>query len=349
MLPKQNGCALRRLNMVVCMMLVSCLGCWRSPDNSVVIVYTALDREFSEEILDAFTDETGIQVHALYDVESNKTIGLANRIVQEQQRPNCDLFWNNEILHTLRLGQKGLLAAHQTTKADSFPAQYRSLDGTWFGFAARARVLIVNTQQLSSDEYPRSIEDLADPKWAGRVGIAKPLFGTTATHAACLFDRWGDERAREFFRKVRSNAVIHAGNKQVAQAVASGALAFGITDTDDAMIEVENGFDVMLVYPDQGEGQIGTMFIPNTISLIRGAPRSDSARQLIDYLLTPEVEIKLARGRSAQIPLNEEVTTKVRVETPQTIRAMEVDFASAAKRWDAASAFLRELFVSTDE
>jgi len=334
----------------VILALASCVlftGCWRSSENQVV-VYTALDRQFSEPIFEDFTDRTGVQVRALYDVESNKTVGLANRIITEGGRPRCDLFWNNEILHTLRLERKNLLEAYESERSGDFPKAFRSPDSTWYGFAARARVLIVNTELLAPDEYPRSINELALPKWRGRAGIAKPLFGTTATHAACLFGTWGDQRAREFFRQVKQNASVQAGNKQVAQAVSSGVLAFGLTDTDDAIIELENGHDVAIVYPDQGEDQMGTLFIPNTISLMRGAPHGGPARQLLDFLLSPEVEVKLAEGRSAQIPLNPNVNATGRVETPQTVQAMQVDFEAAAERWGHAAEFLRQLFVRTD-
>ncbi len=91
----------------------------------------------------------------------------------------------------------------------------------WYGFAARARVLIVNTNQVAEERRPKSIRDLTDPQWYDRCGIAKPLFGTTATHAACLFAAWGDDKAKDFFRGVKRNAHIMSGNKQVAEAVAA--------------------------------------------------------------------------------------------------------------------------------
>src|ERR1043165_337675 len=117
---------------------------------------------------------------------------------------------------------------------------YRSPAGTWHGFAARARVLIVNTQLVPDDQRPNSIYDLADAKWKGKIGIARPIAGTTATHVACLFAVLGDEKAKEFFRSLRANDIqILGGNKQVAQAAGAGQIAFGITDTDDAIIEVE--------------------------------------------------------------------------------------------------------------
>ena len=329
-------------------LLVCCVGCWQRAQKEVV-VYAALDREFSEAILDEFTQTTGIKVLANYDVESNKTVGLTNRIIAEGQRPRCDLFWNNEILHTFRLEHQGLLQTYTSARAADYPSAYQSASGSWHGFAARARVLLVNTDRVAEEETPTSIHDLLDPRWKGQVGIAKPLFGTTATHAACLFSVWGDQQARDFFRQLKANAQLHSGNKQVALAVSSGALAFGLTDTDDAIIELEESDGPLkIVYPDQGEDQLGTLFVPNTLCIIRGGPHAEHARTLVDYLLSPEVEKKLAEGRSAQIPLNRHTTARLRVETPDTVKAMEVDFEAAAREWDSAAEFLRELFMAAD-
>jgi iron(III) transport system substrate-binding protein len=321
-------------------------GCWGS-SGPQVIVYTALDSEFSEPIFDDFEGATGIAALAKFDTEATKTVGLTQQILDERDRPRCDVFWNNEILNTLRLEQAGLLDVYHPPIAQSFPEMYRSPEGTWHGFAARARVLIVNTEQVLEGERPTSVFDLADEKWRGKAGIAKPLFGTTATHAACLFAHWGEDEAKEFFRQVKGNETqILSGNKQVALSVAAGRLAFGITDTDDAIIELEKGFPVAIVYPDQGEDGLGTLFIPNTLAIIQGGPNPQAARQLVDYLLTPEVEATLAAGPSAQIPLNPAVKADVRVETPQTIKPMQVDFQAAAQCWEQARTFIRDEFAT---
>ena len=320
-------------------------GCWSSSGPSV-IVYTALDSEFSEPIFADFSAETGIKVLPKFDTEATKTVGLAEAIIRERRRPRCDVFWNNEILNTLRLEQQGLLDAYHSPAAENYPAQYRSPQGTWQGFAARARVLLVNTDLVAEAQRPASIHDLTDSKWRGQAAIAKPLFGTTATHAACLFAHWGEDRAKEFFKKLKENEVqILSGNKKVAQSVAAGRLAFGLTDTDDAIIELEAGFPVAIVYPDQGADGLGTLFIPNTLAIIRGGPNPHSARRLVDYLLSAEVEAKLAAGRSAQIPLNPRADADVRVETPQTVKAMRVDFDAAAAQWNTARKFLRNEFA----
>ncbi|MBN2023620.1 MAG: extracellular solute-binding protein [Pirellulales bacterium] len=320
-------------------------GCW-SASESEVVVYTALDSEFSQPIFDDYQTETGAIVRPKFDTESTKTVGLTEAILAERDRPRCDLFWNNEILNTLRLARQGLLDAYHPPIAEQYPAEFRSPTGLWHGFAARARVLVINTDLVPQANRPGSILDLADPKWRGRAAIAKPLFGTTASHAACLFAAWGDDRAKDFFRQLKQNNVrILSGNKQVALAVAAGQVAFGLTDTDDAIIEQGKGMPVAIVYPDQAEGQLGTLFIPNTLAIVRGGPNPEAARRLVDYLLSPEVEARLAAGPSAQIPLNPAVPPDPRTQTPRTVRPMQVDFESAAEKWDTAAAFLRDEFT----
>ncbi len=311
-----------------------------------VVAYVALDREFSEPILESFSGRSGIDVKAKYDVESTKTVGLTTLLIAEATTPRCDLFWNNEILNTLRLKKRGMLAEWTLPNAADYPEGYRDKGGAWYGFAARARVLIVNTKAIpATKDRPTSIHDLADPTWKGKTGIAKPLAGTTATHAACLFAVLGDVKAKEFFAAIKANDVkVLSGNKQVALDVGAGRLAFGLTDTDDAIAEVDAGRPVAIIYPDRRDAQMGTLFIPNTIAILKGAPHRKAAESLAIHLLSPVVEETLSRGPSAQIPLNSRVAPTMRVETPKTIHAMAVDFEAAAEKWNTVAAYIAAEF-----
>ncbi|MFM7073289.1 MAG: extracellular solute-binding protein [Planctomycetota bacterium] len=315
-------------------------GCWRAAPAEVV-VYAALDREFSAPQLTRFERKTGISVAPKYDVESTKTVGLANAILLERARPVCDLFWNNEILHTLRLARAGVLQPYQTPLAGQFPAMFRDPQGLWHGFAARARVLIVNKRLVPETAWPRSVADLAEKRWKGQAGIAKPLFGTTATHAAVLFATWGEARAAAFFERVLANAETMSGNKQVATAVGRGQLAWGLTDTDDAIAEVENGSPVAIVFPDQ---DTGSLLIPNSLAIVRDCRHPERARQLLDFLLSPDVERELAAGPSAQFPLSSRVAERSRAEPKPTPNWLDVDFAAAAQAWETAARVLRDLY-----
>ena len=79
--------------------------------------------------------------------------------------------------------------------------------------------------------------------------------------------------------------------------------------------------------------------------MIKGSPHAAEARRLVDYILSPQVEARLALGPSAQVPLNPDVTVQPPIKTPRTIRAMQVDFEKAAEKWDDVAKFLRERFA----
>lgn len=302
-------------------------------------------------MLGDFTRQTGLTVAPRFDTEANKSVGLFEDLTREQDHPRCDVHWNNEILSTIRLQRLGLLEPYDSPAAADYPASAQAKDHSWHAFAARARVLLVNTNLVPARDQPRSILDLLKPRWQGKIAMAKPEFGTTATQAACLFEVLGADEAKRFYQGLRANkVVIVPGNKQVAEGVAEGRFALGLTDTDDAIAEVEAGRPVALIFPDRdapASSRLGTLFIPNTLALIRGSPNPEGAKKLIDYLLSPEVETKLAEGPSRQIPLNTKVTVKPhpQIETPQTVKAMDVDFEKAAEMWEDVQKFLRDEFA----
>ena len=324
--------------LLACISLVSC----RRDPTQRVVVYCAHDREFADEILRDFEKQSGLKVDVTWDTEANKSVGLYDMLTREASQPRCDVHWNNEVLATIRLQQKGVLEPYASPSAIPYPAAFKAKDDTWTAFAARARVLLVNTEKVRKEDFPNSLRDLAEPRWRGQIAMATPLFGTTATQAACLFQSWGHVKAEDFYRSLNANGVeLVTGNKQVAVGVGRGQYAIGMTDTDDAMAEIDQGRPVAMIFP---EGE--TLFIPNTVAMIKGSPNPDGARKLIDYLLSPAVEIKLAKSASKQIPLNPEVKidTLEPIKTPQTVRPLPVDFALAAESWKESQAFLAKEF-----
>jgi iron(III) transport system substrate-binding protein len=318
-----------------------------------VVLYCAQDQEFAEEVLPEFTGRTGLAVAPKYDTEADKSVSLYLELVREKERPRCDVYWNNEILSTIRLQHQGLLEPYASPSAEPYPASAKAKDHTWHAFANRARVLLINTKLVPKEQdRPRSLLDLTQPQWKGKIAMAKPQFGTSATQAACLFQVLGSEKVKQFYRGLKENEVtIVPGNKQAAEGVSQGQFAVGMTDTDDAIGEVKAGRPVVIVFPDRDkpkEDPMGTLFIPNTVAVMRGSPNPEGARQLVDYLLSAEVETKLAESASHQIPLNPDVHAELPPEfaTPKTAKAMAVDFEKAADLWDEVQEFLRNEFAT---
>lgn len=338
-----------RISNLVLLLSTLPIGSCSVPYNRVV-VYCAQDAEFAEGIFADFTRMLGIKVEAKFDTEASKTVGLVEDIVNEAKRPRCDIFWGNEPLQAIRLHKKGLLEAYSSPSASEYPSWTQG--ATWQAFAARPRIIIVNTELVPEAERPRSLFELEQPKWKGKLCMAKPLFGTTATQAACLWEVLGPQRTKIFYENLHKNEIaIVAGNRHVASEVAKGKYALGLTDSDDALAELQQGKPVALIFPDQNGypdyPRWGTLYLPNTVSLVKGAPNINNAKSLIDYLLRPETEVKLAEGGGYQIPLNPKTkaTLHPALIRPEKVKVMNVNWEKAADCWEPSQEFLRNLFA----
>ena len=337
-----------RALLILALALAAPAGCRQSTEPEVV-VYAAVDRGQSEPILQDFEKRTGIRVRAVYDAEAAKTTGLVTRLLAESQRPRCDVFWNNEPAQTLLLADRNVFDSYWPTAASDVPAEFRDADGLWTGVGARARVIVYNTRLVDRDDVPNSIFDLTDPKWRGKVAIANPQFGTTRTHVAALFATLGPDRARQFLHDLLENQVrIVDGNAMVKNLVAradpeASPVCLGLTDTDDVLSGQADGEPVEMVYPDQDS--FGTLVVPSTVCLIREAPHPVQARQMVEYLVSADVEARLATGRAGFIPLRPHAasssTTVSQLGTP---KAMQLTHQLLREQLEPSSRWTKEHF-----
>jgi iron(III) transport system substrate-binding protein len=309
-------------------------GCGRGDRSSrEVTAYVSADRPFSEPVMQEYQRRSGVRVNVVYDTEETKSTGLANRLLAEKDRAQADVFWSNEPVRTLVLKTRGVLAPYQSPAALGIADTFKDRDGYWTGFSARLRVIVYNTNKVKTDDAPRSVFDLVDPRWKGQIAIADPRFGSTSFHVAALYAELGDERADDYFRKLKGNDVkIVDGNSVVRDLVARGDVSVGLTDTDDVNVAIEAKQPVAMVLPDR-DG-IGVPVMPNMVSLVSGAPHPDEAKRLIDYLLSPEVERKLAESEAVQIPLHSNVPGPKNIPPIATFKPMTLDYAKAATRVD---------------
>ncbi len=305
-----------------------------------VTVYVSEDQVFSAPILQDFTRETGIEVQAIYDTEEAKSTGAMNRLLAEKNNPRADVYWANEPIRAEVLKQKGIAAPYVSPHAEDIPPAFKDPEGYWTGFSARARVLIVGKDV---PDKPRSILAYTDSPRRGRGVISNPLFGTTTSQVAALFTVWGDTRARDFMTALKDNrTAISTSNGESADFVADGRYDFSLVDSDDAVNRMRQGRPVVMVYPDQEPGDIGCFIVPNAVVLIKGGPHPDTARKLVDYLLTRATERKLAFADCAQIPLHPDVPTPPELKSLRDIRIMPVNYAEVARKLVDIQPYLKD-------
>ena len=261
---------------------------WKS-----LVVYCAHDSVYADAILKDFEKQTGIRVDVRYDTEATKSLGLVNLIVAEQQRPRCDVFWNNELIGMVDLQAQGLLEPHQGTGWERLPEKYRDSNGHWVGFAARLRVQIVNTREVTADD--EAVQNLFTFEPAN-VAVAKPLFGTTLTHYTVLWNEWGPERLKAWHHDLRLRGVREVdGNGAVKDLVAQGVCSAGLTDTDDFFVALDEGKPVemlpVVLAPSPrraglGRGDDEQTGVTTASSLLPGPPRRGEGGRAGDEPLT---------------------------------------------------------------
>ncbi|MCI0744381.1 MAG: substrate-binding domain-containing protein, partial [Verrucomicrobia subdivision 3 bacterium] len=273
-----------------------------------VVVYASQDQVYAEPILHEFTARTGIRVRPVYDSEAVKAVALAQRLFQEKSRPQCDVFWNNEALRTHQLAAGGVM--------EEFAS-----------FGSRSRRIVVNTNLVSFAEAPKSLLDLTNAAWRGKVALAYPLFGTTATHLMALRLHWGAERWEIWCRGLQQNKpLLLDGNSVVVRFVGRGEALIGWTDSDDIMAAQRQGLPVMAL-PLTDE----SLLIPNTVAIVKGAPHLPEARELFNFLNTPWVEEQLLAAGA--------------LETRVSTTTLAVNWDELLRDLDAATETLRQIFL----
>lgn len=340
----------RKIGLMLSLIIMTFMTAACQGTSNEVVVYTSVDRVYSEPIFDAFYEETGIKVLAVYDVEANKTTGLVQRLIQEKDQAKADVFWNGEMVQMLRLKNEGVLASYASPNSVDYDPRFVDKAYEWTAFGGRARILLVNNDVLPEDQWPTSWQDLSQDAASMNVGLAKPMFGTTATHVAGLYSLYGRQVVKEAYGKMLDEGVkVVDGNGAVRDMVVSGALAYGFTDTDDALAAIRKGANVTIIFPDQGVDESGTMIIPNSLALIEGGPNLDQGQRFIDYMLSDATITALMDSGWFQMMLAEGAWVDEDLEAflPEsgTIKVMDVLYTDVVEAFETSNQDMIELFL----
>lgn len=254
-------------------------GCSGSKEE-VVTLYAAQDREYVQPIIREFSARTGIRVDVVYDSEAVKTIALANRLLAERKRPQCDVFWNNEELRTRQLAAQNV---------------FRETN-SWASFGFRSRRLVINTNHLPLAQAPASLLELTNEAWRGKVALAYPLFGSTATHFLALRQSWGPAGWEEWCRALnRNRPYLLDGNSVVVRHVGRGEAWLGLTDSDDIAAAQRDGLPVAALPLN-----VDSLLLPNTVAVTRNAPHPRNAQKLFEFLQAPDVAKILVQAHALE-------------------------------------------------
>ena len=325
-------------HLVASLLLLTFIGC--DDPRPGVVVYVSADQDIARPVLERFQQHSGIPVEVVYDTEATKTTGLANRLRNEADNPRADVFWSSEVFQPILLAREGILVPHASEVGAELPEQFREAEGRWWGFSPRARVIVYSTDRVNVQDAPQTWMDLTDQRWKGRVAMADPRFGTTRGHVGAMLAYWDGNFMPGYFGayleglKENDTRMLTGGNAAVVDGVARGEFDVGMTDSDDVYRAIENGWNVDMILPRHdvqgGSRGSGTLLIPNAAGIVNGASNPVAASQLVDFLLSAEVENMLAESASRNLVLRQldpEASEQLQVADP-----LDVDLGVVADR-----------------
>ncbi len=275
-------------------------------------LYSGRNENFVQPVVDAFTEETGIEVEVRYA----GTGELATTIMTEGDASPADVFWAQDPAFIGGLAKAGYLAELPEDILSLVPERFADADGRWVGITARARVFVYNTELVASDELPADIWELTDPKWHGRLGVA-PTNGSFVAFVTGMILSEGEERTREWLEGLAANEPqIFDGNGPIVDAVVAGDLDAGLVNHYYLLQRIAELGEVPAANHFFSDGDPGGLVMATGAGILASSDQPEESAELIRCLLTEEsqrhflglFEYPLVEGigtPEGQLPLDE--------------------------------------------
>lgn len=297
-----------------------------------LILYSGRSEPLIQPVLQAFQAKYP-NVDVLLKAGSNSE--LANALIEEQSNPQADVFITTELFTVQSLAIQGIFEAYLPAGAEQFPAEFRSADTTWTGLTRRARIIIYNKDLIAENELPSSIFDLTDDKWKGQIAAAGSTNGGMQAQVAAMRQLLGEEETEAWLAGLIANDVtFFGGHTDVRKAVGAGEFKLGLVNHYYYHLQLAEGSNIGVVYPDQNEGQVGLFTNATAAGIVKGAKNLTAAQAFLDFLVSPEGQ-KLFAEQNYEYPLLPGVALKEGVQPLDGLRFADVDVVKAALDFEA--------------
>lgn len=297
-----------------------------------LVIYSGRSEPLIQPVIDAFQAKHP-NVEVLLKAGSNSE--LANALIEEQVNPQADVFVTTELFTVQSLAQEGVFQSYMPVGADQLPAEFLGADNLWTGLTRRARVIMYNADLVSQAELPTSTFDMTDPKWKGQIAAAGSTNGSMQAQIAALRQLIGEEETQAWLNGLIVNEVtFFGGHTDVRKAVGAGEFKLGLVNHYYYHLQKAEGSNVGIIFPDQGDGQIGLITNATAAAVVNGAPHVEAAQAFLDFLVSPEGQ-KLFAEQNYEYPLLPGVELHADVKPLDGFRFADVDVVSAVQDFDA--------------
>jgi len=294
-----------------------------------VNIYSHRQPELIQPLMDAFTAETGIAVNIAF-VDK----GMAERLKAEGNRSPADLVLTVDIGRLIELVEAGVTqAVENPVLTANIPAEFRDPGNQWFGLTTRARIVYSSVERVKPGEIT-TYEDLADPKWQGRLCMRSGLNDYNVALTAAYLAHHTPEETTTWLTGLKANLARKptGGDRDQVKSIWAGEcdIALGNTYYIGQMLNDPEQIDfakaVRIDFPVFGDG--GTHMNVSGIALTKAAPNKAAALQLMEWLASDEAQ-RIYAGTNHEFPVKPGVARSDLVQswgefTPDTVSLAEI-------------------------
>jgi len=252
-----------------------------------LVVYSGRSDKFVKPVVEAFTRKSGIKV----TLHTGSSTALLNKLKLEAARTQADVYISNDAGNLQKGAELNLFRPLDENMVKSIPQNYRASDNSWVGLSARARVLVVNKDDVSV-QFVKSVFDLADPKLAGKLGITHSSNESYIAGVTVYMRSRGKEAVKQWLAGMKKNTEGSVFNKhsKIVRAVAEGKKSVGLVNHYYIYRHLAKHPDapVKIVLPDQGKGGMGVAWNVAGAAITRHAKHSEAASKLMAFMMSEE-------------------------------------------------------------
>jgi iron(III) transport system substrate-binding protein len=271
-----------------------------------VNLYSARHYPADELLFTAFTQETGIKVNMI----QGKAEELMERVKLEGSSSPCDVFVTVDAGNLWRAQEAGVFQPVQSDfLSQHVPAQYHEPGGHWFGFSTRARVIVYDKAKVKPEDLS-TYEDLADPKWKGRILIRSSNNIYNQSLLASLVEHHGEAKAEAWAKGLVANFARkpEGGDTDQIKALIAGQGDIAISNTyyfarilggDDEELK-KQAANLAVFFPNQGDR--GTHVNVSGAGVAAYAPNRENAVKFLEFMATPQAQ-EIFSGANYEYPV----------------------------------------------
>ncbi|MFD1703452.1 extracellular solute-binding protein [Methylopila henanensis] len=312
-----------------------------------VNIYTTREPGLIQPMLDAYTKETGTKVNAIFIKE-----GLAERVAAEGAASPADILMVVDYGNLIDLVDKGLAQPVKSAALETaIPPAFRDPEGRWFATSMRARVVYASKDRLP-DLKALTYEELADPKWKGKICIRSGQHPYNTSLIAAVIDKDGKDGAKAWLTGLKANLARKpsGGDREGAKDILAGTcdLAVGNSYYVGLMRSGKGGAEqktwadsINVILPTFAKSG-GTHANVAGAVVAKNAPNRDEAVKLLEFLVTDEGQ-KLFAETNYEYPVKAGAKTDPIVEAFGTFKPDDHPLVEIAKNRKAAAALVDEV------